>query len=91
MSLTDLQIVAQKDDVLVSVESPPPISLTKVTTPDLLVIAAGNVGPTGPPGATGPEGPIGPEGPQGKWVSLTQAEYNALDPPDADTLYVIVE
>jgi hypothetical protein len=24
------------------------------------------------------------------WVKLTQAEYNALSPPDANTLYVVV-
>lgn len=43
--------------------------------PSVRIIAAGNVGPPGPPG---------------QWVSLTQAEYDALSPPDPDTLYVIV-
>lgn len=60
-------------------------------------------GPVGPPGPTGPPGPAstvpGPQGPQGvqgiqgppgQWVQLTQAEYEALAPPDPVVLYVIV-
>jgi hypothetical protein len=46
--------------------------------------------PTGP---TGPPGPVGPQGPPGaaaKWAQLTQAQYDALSPPDPNTLYVIV-
>lgn len=39
---------------------------------------------------TGPQGPTGPMGPEGEWVQLTQAEYNALAPPDPAVLYVIV-
>jgi len=38
----------------------------------------------------GPTGPPGPEGPPGQWEDLTQAEFDALDPPDPDTLYVII-
>lgn len=91
MSHAELQIVAQKDDVVISVESPPPVNLTAVNAPGILVIAAGNVGPMGPSGPKGDIGPTGPEGPQGKWLSLTQAEYDSLSPPDPSTLYVIVE
>jgi hypothetical protein len=57
---------------------PPPVVNVQVVPPGVLVIAAGNVGPRGPQGS------------QGQWVSLTQAEYDALSPPDPDTLYVIV-
>jgi len=35
-------------------------------------------------------GPQGPQGPPGEWTALTQAEYDALDPPDPDMLYIIV-
>lgn len=38
----------------------------------------------------GPTGPPGPPGPPGQWESLTQAEFDALNPPDPDTLYVII-
>lgn len=54
------------------------IDLGLVEEPGLIVVASGNIGPQGPPG------------PQGEWVSLTQAEYDALSPPDPNTLYVIV-
>ena len=47
--------------------------------------------PEAPEFTFGMPGPTGPPGPQGQWVSLTQAEYNALSPPDPETLYVIVE
>lgn len=44
----------------------------------------------GAPGVQGPQGPQGVEGPQGQWVQITQAAYDALSPPDPDTLYLIV-
>ena len=43
--------------------------------------------------ARGEPGPAGPPGPQGEaavWTEMTQAEYNALTPPDPDTLYIII-
>jgi len=40
--------------------------------------------------APGIQGPAGPQGPPGQWVQLTQAQYNALSPPVAGTLYVII-
>ena len=56
-----------------------------------------DVGPiAGPQGATGPQGPAGDAGPQGPagdagvWWYGTQAQYDALNPKDPDTLYVIV-
>lgn len=56
----------------------------------------GDRGMAGPTGATGPQGPkgdtgdTGPIGPQGQWTQLTQAQYDALAPPDPLVLYVIV-
>lgn len=76
MSHIELQVAAQKDDVVVTVAPPPPVQIQALSTPGLMVIAAGNVGPPGP---------------QGQWVALTQAEYDALSPPDPETLYVIIE
>lgn len=35
-------------------------------------------------------GAAGTTGPPGQWVQLTQAQYNALSPPNPTTLYVIV-
>lgn len=52
--------------------------LQLVQTPDIVIQGAAALGPQGPPG------PVGP------WMSLTQAEYDALDPPDPDVLYVII-
>lgn len=75
MSLIDLEIDIQKDDVLVTVPPLPTVNLQAVTIPDFQVILAGNVGPPGP---------------QGQWVALTQAEYDLLSPPDPETLYVII-
>jgi len=46
--------------------------------------------PEAPDIIVGMPGPTGPPGPQGQWEALTQAQYDALDPPDFDTLYVIV-
>lgn len=54
---------------------PPPVINVALIPPTVKLIAAGNVGPPGP---------------QGQWVSLTQAEYDALSPPNPETLYVIV-
>jgi len=54
----------------------------------------GPIGPMGPTGPTGAQsiipGPQGAQGPPGQWTQLTQAQYNALAPPNASTLYVII-
>ena len=98
MSLDEVTITIETEDVIIEVEEIPEITLDTKSSPDIVILASGNVGPTGPPstvpgpqGPPGPEGPIGPEGPQGKWVAMTQAEYDALSPKDLGTLYVIVE
>jgi hypothetical protein len=36
------------------------------------------------------QGAAGPAGPPGQWVQVTQAQYNALSPPNPSTLYVII-
>ena len=50
----------------------------------------GATGPTGPTGATGATGAQGVQGIPGPWTQITQAAYNALSPPNAATLYVII-
>ena len=63
-----------------------------------LIGPQGPEGPQGPQGEQGPEGPEGPQGdvgPQGEvgpppaWETLTQAEYDALE-PDPNTVYLVV-
>lgn len=72
MSLTEFQIA----DVTLRIDDPESVSLQSVTSPEVVVIAAGNVGPPGP---------------QGKWRALTQSEYDAISVPDPDVLYVIIQ
>ena len=76
MSLTELQITVEKDDVSITVEPLPLVNVKVETIPNYQVILAGNIGPPGPPG---------------KWEALTQSEYDLLTPPDPDTLYVIIQ
>lgn len=96
---SDTELTIDIDTKVVEVvRNPVELTIDFPVAPDLII---GMPGPTGPPGAAstvpgpqgpaGPVGPTGPEGPQGQWLSLTQAEYDALDPPDPDILYVIVE
>lgn len=68
--------IDKEQDILVSVDSLQTIQVETPTNPDVLVIAAGNVGPRGP---------------AGKWEAMTQSEYDALNPPDPDTLYIIIQ
>ena len=72
----DIIVTIDKEDILVGVEPARSVAIETPSTPNVLVIAAGNVGPRGP---------------AGKWVSLTQSEYDALTPPDPDTLYIIIQ
>ena len=76
MSHIELQVTAQKDDVLVVAQKPAPVVIQALSEPGMQIIAAGN---------------LGPPGPQGQWESMTQAEYDALVEVNPDTLYVIVE
>lgn len=85
MSVDELNITVEseiKEIAITVADDLPSTELIVESFPDVIVLASGNMGP---PGSTGPMGP------QGQWVSLTQVEYDALDPPNPDTLYVIVE
>lgn len=63
-------------DVSVRLLDPSTADVVSVNNPDVVVITAGN---------------IGPRGPAGKWEALTQNEYDLLNPPDQDTLYIIIQ
>ena len=67
------------DIPVVVVEPNRVVELEQENPPEVIVIAAGNVGPPGPPGA------------DGQWLAMTQSEYDALSSPDPDTLYVIIQ
>lgn len=54
------------------------IIFSNALVPEVVVVGSGALGPQGPPG------------PEGQWEALTQAEYDALNPPDPETLYVII-
>lgn len=79
MSHIDLTVTAEKQDIDVSVEPQRVIEVQTPITAGIEVVLAGNIGPPGPPGLAG------------QWLSLTQSEYDALDPPDPDVLYVIIQ
>jgi hypothetical protein len=64
-------------DVDLIVQDPEPIYFTVAHAPDVIVIAAGNIGPEGPEGPEGPRGYTGPEGPAG-------ADSTVPGPPGAD-------
>ena len=76
MSHAELIVTAEKKDILVSVEPMKTVAVETPHVPGLLIVAAGN---------------MGPRGPAGKWEALTQYEYDLLNPPDPDILYVIIQ
>jgi hypothetical protein len=76
MSLTEFNIVIEKKEVVVSIEPPKSATIQTSVNPNVLILAAGNVGPPGP---------------AGKWEAMTQNEYDLLNPPDPDTLYIIIQ
>ena len=76
MSLTEFNVVVEKKDLVVTVQPPRSAIIEIPTTPDVLILASGN---------------IGPPGPAGKWEAITQNEYDLLNPPDPDTLYIIIQ
>jgi hypothetical protein len=89
MLLTNSQII----DVALQVNPPDSIDLLNVTIPTINIIAT-NAGPGGPGDISiiaGNVGPRGPQGDSGQWVALTQSEYDLLNPPDPDVLYVIIQ
>lgn len=70
-------IESQIIDVALQI-NPDSLDLIGVTTQPVTIIA-GNAGPRGP------------QGESGQWTALTQSEYDALNPPDPDVLYVIIQ
>ena len=67
--------------------------LVSPSRPSIVVAQPGMPGPTGtasgPTGATGPAGAQGPVGTLNV-VELTQPEYDALQPKQPNTVYVII-
>jgi hypothetical protein len=79
MSQDEIRIATEIEEINVVVEDQTSeVNLAVESSPDVILVGAANVGPQGPPG------------PPGEWTALTQAEYDALDPPDPEILYVIV-
>jgi len=61
---------------------------------ETVFIGTGPMGPPGSLGPTGPQGPQGDDGPAGPpptTVSLTRAQWQALTPPDPNTIYIITD
>lgn len=54
------------------------------TAPEIIHMHVGLVGSVGPPG------PQGVPGADATWLSITQADYDALPSHDPSTLYVII-
>lgn len=67
-------------------------SPVNITTPDKSVVLRGGglPGPKGPKGDQGIQGEQGVPGEDAKWLRMTQAEYDVLNPKDSQTLYVII-
>ena len=71
-------IDSQIIDVDLMVNSPDSIDLLEITVPTVNIVATNT-------------GPRGPQGDSGQWMALTQSEYDLLNPPDPDILYVIIQ
>lgn len=81
MSPDEINITAELADEEINLtvnNEVPEVGLSVASAPEVIILGSAPLGPQGPPG------------PPGQWISLTQAEYDALDPPDPETLYVIV-
>jgi hypothetical protein len=71
-------IDSQIVDVALRVNSPESLDILEVVVPTVNIVAMNT-------------GPRGPQGDSGQWVALTQNEYDLLNPPDPDVLYVIIQ
>ena len=72
-----MSIIGEIEEINVTVEPTPEIVLLK-SAPDVIIVGSASLGPQGP------------VGPPGQWTALTQAEYDALNPPDPEMLYLII-
>lgn len=82
MSVDELNVTVSteiKEITITVADELPSTELIVESIPDVIVLASGNFGP------------VGPQGESAEWTALTQAEYDALSPPDPNILYVIVE
>jgi hypothetical protein len=63
---TELQeVTVESKEAKLVLEEPPDLFWSHDPTPDIVVLAAGNIGSAGPEGPEGPDGPPGPAGPPG--------------------------
>jgi len=74
--------MADQTTEVVVIEKDGAVVVNVTDRPPVEVIHIGNLG-------AGP-GPKGPPGNDAKWVSMTQAAFNALPVKDPNTLYVIL-
>lgn len=73
--MSHIDVTVENEPIEIIFNPQPSVDLTVVQQPGAVIVLAGNVGPPGP---------------QGQWVSMTQAEYDAII-PDPDVLYVIIQ
>jgi hypothetical protein len=69
---------------------PGPQGVAGPTGPTGATGTTGTKGDKGDAGAVGPTGATGTAGTSAVWTQVTQAQYDALAPPNPSTLYVIV-
>lgn len=65
-------------DVAIVVDAPMSIDVLEISVPTVNIVATNT-------------GPRGPQGDSGQWLALTQNEYDQLNPPDPEVLYVIIQ
>lgn len=86
--MSNVLVTTPDESVTISAGAPK----VNISTPDKSVVLRGGglPGPKGPKGDQGIQGIQGEPGNDAKWVRMTQAEYDVLNPKDSQTLYVII-
>jgi Collagen triple helix repeat (20 copies) len=59
------EVMIEANTTRLFIEEPPDLRFTPRSSPDIIVLAAGNIGTMGPPGEQGEQGEEGPPGPRG--------------------------